>query len=400
MEKFIPVLLGTDINAYGLARCFHKYYGMHSHAFGYKALTDTAKSKIVDVHVVEDFEIQEVFEKALIDFALEHKEETLLLISCSDGYTKLLSHGKDALKPYYRFNVVDPDLQYQLEDKISFYALCEEKGLPCPKTRVLTGPEKVEDWDVFSYPVVLKPNDSISYLHLHFPEKKKAYILHSEEELAEALKHIYEAGYKAEMLLQDYIPGGTDRMAVLNTYSNQKGEVKMMSYGRCLLDEVLPANIGNYNALVTEDAPELYEVYKGFLEEIGYVGFGNFDLKYDVRDGQYKVFEMNLRQGRSSFYMAAGGLNYVEFFVKDMLHLESEGIHLHKEQGLWLYCDPYVLKKYVAEGDKEYAKQLLKKGFTMTLDYEEDRSLARKLAVWKRRISTIKYYPMYFKEEE
>ena len=50
---FLPVLLGSDQNVYGMARCFHEKYGISSMAIGKGRLPATADSRIVQVVKVE-----------------------------------------------------------------------------------------------------------------------------------------------------------------------------------------------------------------------------------------------------------------------------------------------------------------------------------------------------------
>lgn len=391
-----PIILGTDINAYGVARSFHEAYGTHSLCIGQKPLRYTRSSTILDVKVVKNLEDDEVFLKTLIDTAKEHRDKTLLLISCGDNYTSLITRHEDVLKEYYLFNYVSGRQQAELENKIDFYKICEQYGLDYPDTFLISKEMAKERVSLpFGYPAALKPNDSISYLNLSFPEKKKAYKISSEEELNTVLSQIYEAGYKDMMIAQDFIPGDCDVMAVLNAYVDRKGKVRMMCLGQCLLDSVLPAEIGNYDALLTVDGKEIYPKFQKFLEDYGYRGFANFDLKYDERDGRYKVFEINIRQGRSSYYMTAGGCNFVEYLVDDLVKGEEKPVHYHKKRGLWLYVDPYVLKKYVPKSLKPVAKRELKKGFTFTQWYEKDRTFPRFLDYIRRRLSTIKIYHYY-----
>ena len=51
--QFQPVLLGSDINVYGMARSFHQEYGVTSVAIGKGTLGPCTASKIVTVEVVE-----------------------------------------------------------------------------------------------------------------------------------------------------------------------------------------------------------------------------------------------------------------------------------------------------------------------------------------------------------
>ena len=139
----------------------------------------------------------------------------------------------------------------------------------------------------------------------------------------------------------------------------------------------------------------LYDQYEAFLKAIDYRGFANFDLKYDVRDKTYKVFEINIRQGRSSYYMTAGGCNFMTYPVMDLIGGETPPCHYHDARGLWLFVDPAVLRKYGSEQDKDLIEKSLREGFTFTQWYEKDRSLPRWLDYMRRRFSTRKYYPHY-----
>ena len=77
---FLPVLLGSDVNVYGMARSFHEAYGIKSVAVGKGRLNATSNSSIVSVECVEpNLEDDAVFCKTLIDFAGRYPNKTLLV---------------------------------------------------------------------------------------------------------------------------------------------------------------------------------------------------------------------------------------------------------------------------------------------------------------------------------
>ena len=70
---FVPVLLGSDVNVYGMARSFHEAYGLRSVAVAKGRLGATSNSRIVTVAVTEPrLEEDEVFVDTLIRFAGRH----------------------------------------------------------------------------------------------------------------------------------------------------------------------------------------------------------------------------------------------------------------------------------------------------------------------------------------
>lgn len=388
MKQFQPVILGSDINAYGMARAFHEAYGKKSIAFAHFQLSPTKYSKIIDVRIVQDFGKLDIFKQTLLQFAktwrTENPQVELLLISCGDAYANLLSECGNELKEYFAYHTIPLGLNRRLSLKSSFYQICEDYDLPYPATKVLNAAQ-VQAGEhqqlPFDFPIAMKPANSTEWLDIDFPGRKKAFIIDSPQELDTLITRSYDAGYTGEMILQDFIPGDDSRMRVLNAYVDRNHQVRMMFLGHPLLEDPTPEAVGNYAAIIPDYNPEICQQIKAFLEDIKYVGFANFDMKYDERDGKLKLFEINLRQGRSSYFVTLNGFNLGRYFVEDLIEktdFNGETL-IGRGNKLWMEIPRRIFRDYVAEGaEKQRGIEMIARGdWGTTLEYRKDRNLLR-----------------------
>lgn len=409
-EKFVPVLLGSDINVYGMARCFYEAYGISSIALSEATLAPTKYSSIVSVEAHDHFSQEEVFIQVMREKIKAWKDDprTFLLIACGDGYSTLVSKNKEELSQRFVCPYIDYELLAQLEDKDSFYQMCETHQLPYPKTYLIHGKTTIEEIQAdfpLSFPVVLKPADSIAYLEIHFEGYKKAYIIDTPDELIQTIHLIYDHGYQADLILQDYIPGDDSYMRVLNVYVNQHHQVKMMCLGHPLLEDPTPEAVGNYVAILPEFNQEVYDQIQAFLENIQYTGFANFDMKFDQRDQTYKLFEINIRQGRSSFYTTLNGYNLATYLVEDYIN-QSDAPTVYANQDpskhvLWLGVPKQLFLNYAADNEsKQTAKKLIHEHrYGTTLEYKKDLSLKRWVLLKYISYIYVKRFKEFFKKK-
>ena len=399
MEQILPVLLGSDANVYGMARSFYMEYGVTSLAIGKGALAATANSKLVKMAVVEpNLEDDAVFVKALQDFAAAHTSRTLVLVSCGDNYTGLMARNRSALEGLYRFACPTPELVEQLDTKEYFYKACEAHGLAYPKTFGCTN----QNWKTveipFEFPCIIKASNSVAYWNCRFPHKKKVFVAYNREEYESICAAIYSSSYQDNLVLQEYIPGDDNCMRVLNCYSGQDHKVHLMALGRPLLEEQTPEGIGNYAAIMSIRDEELMSRMKAFLEDVGWEGFSNFDMKYDSRDGQYKLFEMNPRQGRSSFFVTASGYNLAKWLVEDVVENKPQGLTIADTRHLWMIAPAGIIKKYLKDQDLlAEVRRLMKEGkVTHQLFCKEDFTLKRAIWYAKNQLNNYRKYKRYF----
>ncbi|MEJ6400478.1 carboxylate--amine ligase [Nicoliella lavandulae] len=387
---FTPILLGSDFNCYGMARSLYEKYGKPVKAYAEIQLAPTRFTKIVDLELIPGFSEDPTWIESMRKLKQKYADhdEPVILIGCGDGYAELISKHKDELSDVFVCPYVDYDLIRQLNSKENFYKTCDRFNLPYPKTKVITK-AMYEDHEPieqpFGYPVALKPTNSVEWLDVHFEGRKKAFVIKSEEEFKSIIGKIYDNGYTSDLILQDFIPGDDSNMRVLNAYVDKHHHVKMMCLGHPLLEDCAPSAIGNYVAIIPEYNQGIYDQIQKFLEDIQFTGYANFDMKYDVRDGSFKLFEINLRQGRSSFFVTLNGYNLADWVVQDYAFdsLNHQAtVYANQDPSkyyLWLGVSVNVFKRYAKDNaDKQAALQLIDKHqYGTTFWYAKDRNLKR-----------------------
>ena len=398
-KEFIPVLLGGDINTYSVARAFYEQYQVKSYVFGKYQTGPSYNSQITIYEGNPAIDTDEYFIKRITRFAKEHADKKILLIGCGDSYVALASRHKYELPKNVIAPYIDFDLMDSLQQKERFYQLCEKHGVDYPKTIVYRPDMGMDFACEFSYPVIVKPSNSIAYWEHPFPTQNKIYKLDTREEMEKVIGQIYEAGYDDALIIQDTIPGNDEYMRVLTSYSDRNGKVKMMCLGHVLLEEHTPHGLGNHAVIITEPNKELMGRVKNLLEDLHYVGFSNFDIKYDMRDGTYRFFEINTRQGRSNYYVTNSGFNVAKYFVEDYIYNKELPYEEAAEEYLWMTVPKGVAYKHIK--NPEYVakmKKLVKEGKMVNPVFKRgDLKPMRFLRMLKTHLKQYSYFNQYYK---
>ncbi len=137
------------------------------------------------------------------------------------------------------------------------------------------------------------------------------------------------------------------------------------------------------------------------LEAVQYIGFSNFDIKYDMRDGTYRFFEINTRQGRSNYYVTNAGFNVAKYFVEDYIREREIRYDDRFQDRLFLTVPKFVARKYVKSPDNlRNLNRLFKSGaYVNPVFMKGDNNPMRTLRMLKNHFRQYSNFSRYYRRD-
>lgn len=360
----IPIIFVGAVNGYGIIRGLAEH-GIKSVLVEKKGVkTAAAVSRYVKkVYFFSDPELEkEKFLKEMLKLGREIAPNKGILFPTHDEYVITLWENQSRLSKYFEFPMSEWKTVKQLLNKKNLYLLCDSLDIPCPKTKEIDSyKEFLEIKDNFLFPVIIKPSlwdtDLIKLLG------KKTLIFYDKKEADKLLERVYaELKRSAKLLIQEYIEGNIAQMPDITVFCDRKGTVK--SWTAAIKLRQFPPQTGT-STMATVLSPELemckvtYKMTQKLVESIGFYGVCDAEYMYDMRDGKYKMIEVNTRFHMQNYMLCTSGVNMAYY-----IYCEHQGIpykYNRSPKRLVSWCKPIEDKYYaIYYNKKEYP------GFGMT----------------------------------
>ncbi len=402
LDKVQPVVIGGDVGAYALGLQCYEAFGVNSICLASDPVDMITQSEIFSVERIPARASDEELLAVLTGIAAVYQHRELVLLTNSDANIGFITRNFEDLDRHYSLPVPSAAAVELLCQKDSFAQLCEDAGVPTPKTVVVdfTDPE---NWEApvidFSFPVVAKASSGEAYGRISFPGKKKIWFIDTPEELDQLWVLLRDAGFDDRFLVQELIPGDDTYVRSLTFYVDSRETVTMRAAAQVLLQDPTPTMIGNPVAMITRQYPELWEQAESLLSKANYRGFANFDIKIDPRDGTPYFFEVNPRIGRNSYYVSAAGVNPMDVMARDLVAHEEVPPADAGETSLYSLVPSALINKYVTEASLvAEARELIEAGKVYNpLESPVETNIKRRLTARLQKLNYFRKFQKHYR---
>ena len=280
--------------------------------------------------------------ETLLAFGLTHGRPVLLTLD--DDSAAFADEHHAALSTAFRMAEDPAGLHRRLASKRELWQLCRQLDLPTPQSCFPSSEHEAAAFaDQNAYPVVLKRSEH--WRAASDPQAPSVLIARTPDELLRGYRRMQSPGHP-NLVVQEYIRGGPDAVWMFNGYFDRNGECLCAFTGQKLRQRgegTGPTTLGVcvWNQAVADLATRL-------MRGVGYHGIVDMGVRYDERDGEYKVLDVNPRLG-SSFRLFVGedGLDVVRAAYLDLT--EQPVPQTRTRAGRKWMVEPYDLVASAAE---------------------------------------------------
>lgn len=385
--KILPVVFGSDVADYSIARLFHETLGVTTLVIAQFMRGPVDNSKIVDVRLVprETFVQPDLLLPLLKGIADEFPDYTPVLLGNDDNVPNIAMDHRDELEPRWFLPLSHRSVLDVANDKDAMASLVTGLGYAVP-SHVNVDLADASTWsaiDILRAPLIAKPAIGGDQLRYQATGLQKVATFDSHTEARGYVTRVSDAGGKMDLVVQELIPGDDTTQWVINGYVNRHGDITAIGTGQVLLGIHEPSLIGNAGIIYVRENEQLIEQATRIVEAVGLRGFFSMDAKFDPRDATPYWLDLNPRIGRGNYYLKVGGINLVKALVDDMEGrslAESGPVQTLQREGIFALM-PKILATPHYIADPQLWKQVkpLKRHAVDPLDYPADRHPKRTL---------------------
>ena len=264
-----------------------------------------------------------------------------LLIPVSDRTAEFVAEHAEVLRTAFRFPNLSHDLVTRLTSKKAMYFVARRCGIPTPDTLFPASRKDVIDSiDRIRFPVMLKGIDG---LRLHARTGHTMVIVRNASELLDHYDRMEDPAHP-NLMLQEYIPGGEDSVWMFNGYFDAESRCLIGFTGQKIRQT--PVYTGSTSLGIVRNNDNVAATTCAFMKAIGYRGILDIGYRYDARDGEYKVLDVNPRIGSTfRLFVGANGMDVVRALYRDLTG-QSVPSSIPVEGRKWIVEDQDIISSY------------------------------------------------------
>jgi D-aspartate ligase len=253
--------------------------------------------------------------------------ERAVLMPCADDWVLQVAGLPAHLRGRFPASIAEPAAMACFVDKGRFAALLHRHSIPHPPTIPIASPADVEHLAGGEFPgMFLKPRSSLDFFNRY---GVKAFRVTGSEAAAEMAGDAIANG--VPLMLQEYIPGPPTAHYFIDGFMDCNGEVPALFARRRI--RMHPPDFGNsslHESVPLEGVQPAVDSLRILLRAVNYRGIFSAEFKFDARDGQFKILEVNARPWWYIEFAAACGVDVCSMAYRDALGLPCEPVRSYR----------------------------------------------------------------------